>query len=118
MISNYAPLLELYSFILMPLPSIGELPNEVRLGGECPRTLTPGRSEDKGKHVPSLLNRRNPCPVRLPSQAPRSSGGCRQRRLGGCTIVQVENELKGKIIPGSSGAAGEGTNCTFDSKFP
>ena len=29
-------------------------------------------------------------------------------RLGGCTIVQVENELKGKIIPGSSGTAGEG----------
>ena len=37
---------------------------------------------------------------RLPSQAPRSSGGCRQRRLGGCTLVQVEIELKGKLIPG------------------
>jgi hypothetical protein len=47
---------------------------------------------------------------RLPSQAPRSSGGCRQRRLGGCTIVQVENELKSKIIPGSSRKAGERTN--------
>ena len=48
-----------------------------------------------------------PIAVRLPSQAPRSSGGCRRRRLGGCTIVQVENELKGKPIPGSSRAAGE-----------
>ena len=36
------------------------------------------------------------------SQAPRSSGGCRQRRLGGCTIVQVENEIKGTSIPEGS----------------
>ena len=51
---------------------------------------------------------------RLPSQAPRSSGGCRQRRLGGCTIVQVENVLKGTSNPGSSRATVGGRTCRND----
>jgi len=45
---------------------------------------------------------------KAPLTGPPKFGGLPSRRLGGCTIVQVEIELKGKIIPGSSGAAGEG----------
>ena len=47
---------------------------------------------------------------KAPLTGPPKFGGLPSRRLGGCTIVQVENELKGKLIPGSSGEAGEGTN--------
>jgi len=45
---------------------------------------------------------------KAPLTGPPKFGGLSPKATGGCTIVQVENELKGKIIPGSSGAAGEG----------
>jgi len=54
---------------------------------------------------------------KAPLTGPPKFGGLPSRRLGGCTLVQAENELKGKLIPGGSGAAHEETNCTFDDKF-
>jgi hypothetical protein len=45
---------------------------------------------------------------KAPLAGPPKFGGLPSRRLGGCTIVQVENELEGKLIPGSSRKAGEG----------
>ena len=48
---------------------------------------------------------------------PPKFGGLSPKATGGCTLVQVDNELKGKLIPRElSAKQTERTNCTFDSK--
>ena len=52
-----------------------------------------------------------------PKKPPRSSGRWRRRRRRDCTIVQVERELKGKLIPGELRECGEGMLSRYKSKM-